>query len=409
MRKLFLPILLLTALVLSGCEGMDLNGGKPHNVTVSVRIPELVVTRTAIDDALLAVKWQTGDCIGVASPSNVNYCFGIVPETAGSTAGSFSGAIAGKIQSAYYPYSTSAGTDATFASLSMPAIRTSESGTPDMRYDFMVSTLAEGSVKKGFSMSMVHKTALINFTVKPNTFLAGAQLQSLKLKVPQRELTGKFKLDLTDMNAPLAFTASADSIVINLTDSPAMPANASVSVPFFLNPAIAAGDSLHITLSTDKGEVFIDVKTATGLAAGGRLDYPLDIEALVKSGNADIPAELPIDIGSFTALTTPGVYNVSNISAIVPIVAYHEVEDQYAVYTSGNYTYYRLLNFTAGYMLIASVPKAPTPGTFVSLKTDKVGIPEIPAATGQVRCVAVTTDLGWYLDETNHLGYVLAR
>lgn len=410
MKRLFLPILLLAALVISGCEGMGLNGGSPKNVSVTVRISELTPTKTEIGDNGLAVKWQTGDCIGVASATDINYCFSITPESSGQASGIFTGTITGHIQSAYYPYSTSTGSEAGVAVLTMPAIRTSESGVVDMHNGFMVSTNAEGSAKKGFSMTMAQKSALVNFTVKPNTFLAGTNLQSLKLKVKERELSGKFKLDLTDIATPLTFSASSDSVVINLSDTPAMVAGSTVSVPFFVNPAIAAGDSLHVTLMTGKGEVIIGVKADKGLTAGARLDYTLDIDALVKSGDAVIPAAAPISAGAFAEFTTPGVYDLSNIEAITPILSYKEGDDQYALYTSGSYSYFRILNFQAGYMLFVSTPKTVVPGsTTVSLKTDNAGLSQVPVSTTQVRCLAATTQMGWFVDEANRLGYIVLR
>ena len=409
MKKLFLPILLLAALVLSGCEGMELNGGKPRNVSVTVRISELTPTKTTIDDNQYSVKWQSGDCIGVYAKDALNYCFAITEESAGQASGTFTGSIAGNIVAAYYPYTTSAGGDANAATVSMPAIRTSASGEVDMHYNFMVSTNAEGSAKKGFTMTMVQKAALLNCTVKPNNFLAGAHLHSLKIKVNQRELSGKFKMDLTDLDAPLTASAATDSTVINLTDTPEMPAGTTVSIPFFLNPAIAAEDSLHITLSTDKGEVFIGIKAGKELKAGARMDCPLDIDALVKAGDAHIPADTPIASGAFAALTTPGVYDVSDLESVVPILTYKEGEDQYALYSSGTYAYYRILNLRAGYMLFISVPKTVVAGTLVSLKAENVGLSHVPSTTSQVRCIAVTTEMGWFLDEANRIGYVLER
>ena len=407
MKRLFLPILLLAALFASGCEG--LNGGSPKNVSVTVRISELTPTKTEMGDNGLAVKWQVGDCIGLASASDINYCFSITPESAGQASGIFAGTITGNILSAYYPYSTSAGSEGSAAKLNMPAIRTSESGVPDMHNCFMVSTHAEGSARKGYSMTMAQKSALLNITVKPNSFLAGTTLQSLKLKVKQRELSGKFSLDLTDIAAPLAFSAASDSVVINLTDTPALTAGESVAVPFFVNPAIAAGDSLHITLMTGKGEVIIGIKAAAGLTAGARLDCPLDIDALVKAGDATIPAETPIATGVFAELTTPGVYDITDITSISPILMYKEGDDQYALYNSGSYSYFRILNFNSGYMLFVSTPRNVTPGTNISLKTDNVGVAGVPAATLQARCVAVTSQTGWFVDETNHLGYIVLR
>ncbi len=409
MKKLFLPILLLTALVISGCEGMGLGGDATRLVAVTARISELTPTRTTIGDNLLSVKWKSGDCIGVSGKSAVNYCFGILAESDGQTSGVFEGSIAGNITSAYYPYSTSAGKDATAAELTMPALRTITSGEVDMRYDFMVSTNPEGSPKKGYTMTMVQKSALLNCTVKPNTYLVGASLQSLKIKVPQRELAGKFKMDLTDMDAPLAFTASSDSVVITLSNAPEMVSGSSVSIPFFLNPAIAEGDSIHITLVTDRGNVFIDLKAEKTLAAGTLTEYALDIETLVKNEKAHIPGAEPISAGTFPDLTLPGVYNVSDINNITPIVTYRENIDQYAVYTSGSYSYYRILSFQGGYLLVISTPKSPVPGALVSLTSDNVGLSHVPASTSQVRCVSVTSTMGWFIDEANRLGYILPR
>ncbi len=409
MKKLFLPVLLLTALVISGCEGMGLSGGSTRLVSVTARISELTPTRTTMGDNLLSVKWQTGDCLGVSGKSAANYCFGLLNESDGQASGLFEGTIAGNIESAYYPYSTSAGNDATAATLSMPSLRTIASGEVDMRYDFMVSTNAEGTPKKGYTMTMVQKSALLHFTVKPNTYLVGASLESLKLKVPQRELSGKFKLDLTDMDAPLAFSASSDSVVITLSDSPEMASGTSVSIPFFLNPAIAEGDSIHITLGTSRGEVYIDLKADKTLAAGAMMEFPLDIDALVKAEKARIPGAEPVSAGNFPDLTLPGVYNVSDIDNITPIITYRENMDQYAIYVSGSYSYYRLLSFQGGYLLVVSTPKSPVPRSLVSLKSDNVGLSHVPASTSQVRCVAVTSSMGWFIDEANRLGYILPR
>jgi hypothetical protein len=313
------------------------------------------------------------------------------------------------VLAAYYPYSTSAGADFSAAKLTMPEIRTAESGVPDARYGFLVSTMAEGSPRKGYTMTMVHKSALLNFTVKPNTFLAGSALQKLKIKVPQRELAGKFKLDLTDMNAPLTFTASSDSIVITLSDAPTLVAGTTVSVPFYLNPAIAAGDSLHLLLNTSKGEVYINLKADKALVAGARLDIALDIDALVKAGKAEIPADLPIEVSAFTALSTPGIYDLSNMESITPVVAYTKIHDQYGVYTSSSEYAFRIMSFQAGYMVNITAPRTSAAGTLVTLKVSSVGLPEVPTANLQVRCVAVGTDRAWFIDEANLKGYVIAK
>ncbi|MBQ6437018.1 MAG: hypothetical protein IJK20_01005 [Bacteroidales bacterium] len=409
MKKRFLPILLVAALVICGCEGMGLSGGSPRDVSVTIRIPELTATRTAIADNLLSVKWAEGDCIGVAGKNSANTCFALTPESAGQPSGTFTGSIAGNIVSAYYPYSTSAGTDASVAELAMFVTRTGVSGTPDMHYNYMVSTLAEGTPRKGFTMTMVQKAALLNFTVKPNKFLAGGHLNSLVVRVPQRELAGRFKMDLTDAAAPLAFVNSADSVVINLSDSPEMKTGGTISVPFFLNPAVAVGDSLHIILGSDRGQVFVDLKADKALAAGAQLTIPLDIEALVDAGKARIPLDSPDAPGIFATLTTPGVYDASNPDAIVPIVTYKPGEDQYALYTSGQYRYYRIQNFHAGYMVYASTPTAATMGQTVSLKSDNVGFPQIPAATSEVICVNVNSTMGWFYDKNTRLGFILPR
>ena len=103
------------------------------------------------------------------------------------------------------------------------------------------------------------------------------------------------------------------------------------------------------------------------------------------------------------------MYDVSSIEEITPILTYREGDDQYALYTTGSYSYYRILNLQAGYMLYVSTPKTVTPGASVSLKTDNIGLSHVHASTSQVRCVAVTSQMGWFLDEANHLGYVVLR
>ena len=407
MKKRFLPILLLAALAASGCEGLNLGSGSARDVTVGIIITELIDTRTGIADNLLSIKWSADDCIGVASKTDVNTCFSLNPESVGQRDGIFTGTITGNVESAYYPYSISAGNDPTVAELAMLVTREGEIGVPDMKYNFMVANHAEGSARKGFSMTMVPKTALLNLVITPNDFLHGGHMKSLRIIVPQRELAGRFKMDLTDLAAPLSAVNSADSVVINYAAMYTMIGT--ISVPFFVNPAIAAGDSLHITLGTTKGPVYIDIKADKALEAGKKMDIQLNIRDLVEAGKAVIPADVPDSPGFLSTLTTPGVYDISNHESIVPIFTYTPGSDQYALYSSGQYSYYRILNFQTGKMIYISTPKDVVAGASVSLKTENVGLPQVPAFTGQVTCVAVNSNMGWFFDSVNHLGYIVAR
>ena len=143
--------------------------------------------------------------------------------------------------------------------------------------------------------------------------------------------------------------------------------------------------------------------------AGSRLDFPLDIDALVKAGKAEIPADLPIEVSAFTALSTPGIYDLSNMDVITQIVAYTKGQDQYGIYTSSSEYSFRIMCFQAGYMVTLSAPRTSATGTMVTLKVSSVGLTEVPDASLQVRCVAVGTDRAWFIDEANKKGYVIAK
>ena len=99
MKKLFLPIL-AGLLFLTGCSD-PLNDGKPREVAITVTVPAFG-TRSEIADDLTAVKWATGDCIGVATNVVYNYCLGLDASTAGTPEGVFRGTITNGVQSVYF-------------------------------------------------------------------------------------------------------------------------------------------------------------------------------------------------------------------------------------------------------------------------------------------------------------------
>ena len=407
MKKLFFPVLLGLLLMTAGCSD-PLNDGKPREVTITVTTTGFG-TRTAIADDLTAINWELGDCIGVATNVVYNYCLGIDGGTLNGPVGLFKGTVTNGIQSVYYPYATSIGSDPAAAIFSIPAKLDVQSGKLDMKYNYMVGTHVEGTPKKGYTTTLVPKMAIARFTVKPNDFLDGAVLNRMKVKVPGRSLSGKFSVSRADQSAPATMTEAIDSILLTVTDKPTLTAATPASLVSFVCPGVTAGDSIHITLNTDRGDVFIDTKISTGFAEGMVSDVMLDIDLLKEAGDAEIPGDSPIASSDFVKLMVPGVYDLTNMKDIKTLVAYEDVRDQYALYTSGSYLYYRLVSLSTGRAIYVSTPKTVVIGTTVSLKTDNVGIPAIPAATTDVMCVLLTDKLGWFYDETNKLGYVLLR
>lgn len=407
MKKTLITVLGIALFAFTGCED-PFTDGKPHDAVLTVTLPGLE-TRTAVAEDAQTLLWSENDCIGVATATVSNYCFGVDAATVGKTAATFRGNIVGGPQSVYYPYSTSAGADVSKAALSMPAIQSLRSNELDMKYNFMVGVAPEGDFKKGFNVTLQHKMALLEVSVKPNEYLTDAQLKSFRIQVPGRTLAGKFTLDRTDASTPLEFSAASDTLVLSFLDKPALPQDGSVTFSSFLNPGIAAGDSLHIVLKTDKGEAYVDITADEAFAAGGRHLLELDIAALVESKKCRIPADSPIVISAFTEISVPGVYDLSNPDEIREIIAYKEGQDQYALYNSGSYAYYRLLNFSLGYMIYVSTPKTVLSGTAVTLKTENVGLPQIAAVNRSVQCVKVTDKMGWFQDLTDNIGYILLR
>ena len=406
MKKLLFPVL-AGLLFLAGCSD-PLNDGKPREVTITVTAPSFG-TRSEIADDLTAVKWATGDCIGVATNVVYNYCLGLDGTSAGTPVGIFRGTITNGVQSVYFPYATTIGSDPASATFSLPSTLTVESGKLDMKYNFMMGTHPTGTPKKGYEIALVQKMAIVRFIIKPNDYLEGAKLNKLKFKVPGRGISGKFSLSRADETAAATFTAPADSLQLTVSDKPELKAASPVQVVTFVCPSAVANDSLHIAMNTSAGDVFVDITMPAALTEGGICDVNLDIEALRDAGKVEIPADAPIASSDFVKLLVPGIYDVSNMKDIKTIVAYKEVEDQYALYTSGSYRYFRIVNMNAGYAVYVSVPADLVVGTSVSLKSENVGLPAIPQATQDVQCVLLTDSLGWFYDSTNNIGYVLLR
>ena len=406
MKKLFLPIL-AGLLFLTGCSD-PLNDGKPREVAITVTVPAFG-TRSEIADDLTAVKWATGDCIGVATNVVYNYCLGLDASTAGTPEGVFRGTITNGVQSVYFPYATSIGSDPASATFTLPAALTVESGKLDMKYNIMLGTHPTGTPKKGYQIALIQKMAIVRFIVKPNDFLEGSKLDKFKFKIPGRGVSGKFSLSRADETAPATFTTPADSLVLTISDKPQLKAASPVQVVAFVCPSAAAKDSLHIKMTTDKGDVFVDITMPDDLKEGSVCDIELDIAALKEAGKVEIPADSPIASSDFIKLLTPGIYDLSDMNQIKTILAYKEGSDQYALYTSGNYLYYRIVNLNAGYAVYVSTPKTVVLGTSVSLKSENVGLSAVPQTTQSVQCVLLTDTMGWFYDADNNLGYVLLR
>ena len=407
MKKLLFPILLGLLLMTAGCAD-PLNDGKPRDVTITVTAAGYG-TRAEISDDLKTVSWTLGDCIGVATNVVYNYCLTIDGGTLNGSTAVFKGTITNGVQSVYFPYTTSIGSDPSAAAFSIPSTMNVTGGKLDAKYNYLVGTHAEGTPKKGYTISVVPKMAILRFTVKPNEFLDGAALNRLKFKIPERSVAGKFSISRTDQAAPITVTAGIDSILMTVTDKPVMTAASPARVLTFVCPGVTAGDSLHITLNTDRGDVFIDMTTPVAFTEGEVSEIELDIAKLKEDGKAEIPGDSPIATSDFVNLLVPGVYDLTDLKNIKPIVTYAEVENQYALYTAGSYLYYRLVDLNAGRAFYASTPKAPVIGTTVSLKSESVGIPAIPVATSDVLCVLLTDKLGWFYDDARKLGYVLLR
>ena len=342
MRRI--PILAALLLLAAGCQNRNpLDGEQPlplETGTVTILAPAAnALSRTSLREeaGTYNVYWTLGDSIGVFSASTANAKFSLNEKGGGTVA--FQGAVSGAPQYAYYPYCPTAGSDPAAVALTLPATQTQAAATgtpatrqPNMAYDVKAG-IQEGAVTaNGYPFSFTQKLTLVHFIITPDATLDGGTLQSVSLQVADKKLAGDYTLDVTSAgNAPVFGGEASDLVTLAFADTPALAAGTPVDGWMFINPDIAADESLVIVITTDRYSVTTLSATAPAAFVRGALyEVAMDIAALRAAGKVSVQLLQQWD----ELVSAPGLYALSP-EAVTPVHEYIRFEDQYGYKTSG--------------------------------------------------------------------------
>jgi hypothetical protein len=344
-----LVLLSLLVLLAAGCKrGNSIDAGQPTPVELeaaTILAPSSnAMTRTALreETGTYNVYWELADSIGVFSEGTDNAKFTLNEKGGGTVA--FQGATIGAPQYAYYPYASTAGADPTAVALTLPADQTQAAPAglpatrqPNMAYDVKVGIQTGEPTSAGYPFVFTQKLSLIHFVITPNATLDGEALQSISLQVAGKRLAGDYTLDVTAAgNAPVFGVGASDLVTLAFADTPALTAGTPVDGWMFINPDIAADETLTIRIVTDNYRVTTLSATASAAFARGALyEVAMDIDALLDASKVSLTLIRTWD----ELASAPGLYALTP-SSVTPVHGYARFEDQYGYKTSGgNYSF----------------------------------------------------------------------
>ncbi|MBR4660186.1 MAG: fimbrillin family protein [Bacteroidales bacterium] len=312
------------------------------------------LTRTTLrqDGDTYNIYWALNDTIGVFSSGSNNAQF--VLSEIGDVA-AFRGLLAGEPTCAYYPYAAGSGNDPTALSMNLPALQEQTGEGPNMAYDLKSGQRLGGSAQAGYTFTFAQKLTLLRFTLTPNAALSGDLLYSITISAPSgRRLAGDYTLDITSAEAVPAFAeeGASNQVTVSFAAKPQLSSGIPVVGYVFINPDIAKGDSLLITIDTDCHTVTTLSATAgDAFVRGAIYEIGLNIATLLSQDKI----EINLKDSWANNVSAPGYYTISGTAA-TPVHQYEPFKDQYAWSTTVNSCSFRIQSMKKGMLTKMTVP-----------------------------------------------------
>lgn len=361
MSRIFLltGILLLLA---AGCRSTEsieqLQSGRRsgcNDVTILAPLSnDLTRTTLGQDGDTYNIYWALYDTIGVFSSvsDNAEFVLSSIDDVA-----AFRGTLAGEPTCAYYPYAAGAGNNPKALSMNLPAEQVQSGSDPNMAYDLKTGQRLGGDAQEGYTFTFAQKLTLLRFTLTPNAALSGDLLSSITISAPSgRRLAGGYTLDITSAGAAPSFAeaGASNQVTVSFSDTPQLSSGTSVVGYVFINPDIAKGDSLLITIDTDCHTVTTLSATAgEAFVRGAIYEIGLNIATLLLQDKIVVtPKNTWANI-----VSAPGYYTLTGTTA-APVHQYEPCKDQYAWSTTVNSCSFRIQSMKKGMLTKMTVPQA---------------------------------------------------
>ena len=315
--------LLALSLFFGACQQEMLQENYPDgSITILARTDGEMKTRTCVDGSAsggtVGILWTPDDCIGVyGSEGTVNAKFassstGAVPEA------EFSGTLPSGEEPAYAYYPYSADNDVSDASAVRGTLnleQTFDFTEGKLESDYKVGTPTFFSIDGSrYEFTFTHLFSLLKFDIDATgSALEGDRLESITLSLPSgRRLGGDFTFDVTSGDVTWAGTResanegtpeSANEIVMNWSDTPALENGASYTGYITCAPDIHAGDEIRVTILTSRFKAEFVRKALVDFQANTCYTFPLSLE---RFGDMEVTARPVITSFSFTAGANEG-------------------------------------------------------------------------------------------------------
>lgn len=260
---------------------------------------ELASVRTHIAEDGFKVLWSKGDKIGVVLADDSIVPFTLQDAYAGKAVGCFEGNLAAgaEVKSAIYPYSASGVTIAREQSVASTSTEISSG-------DVAVATYENGK------LNFTSKVALLAVSFKniDGSMIAGKKIQSVKVTGNQKDYSGGFTYNTSDVTAALTKGATYPEVSLKFTDEPTLSTD--VKGYLAVNPIIAQNDEISIFVKAADEWYHYNTVVKTAMVAGTRYNLPIDAAQLKKT----IHVDWAYHIGGYSATgNSPAIDDNGNV------------------------------------------------------------------------------------------------
>lgn len=296
----------------------EVQTSQPAKQTITAYIEETAITKSCITSDLegqteVPVLWSPDDALGVFTDaqennirySNTNHKSNVEVATFASET-----TVSGTPEYAYYPYSTSAGTDRTALKGSVPQTQTMNTITGmipgDYKFGVHASTTSSGSQ---FRFTHLFSPIRVKFDGS-NTALANDRLIGIDLTVTRNgaavPVCGDFTFNATDGSYTVGNTSN--KVTFDWPGHPTMETAKHGYATIF--PEIKAGDNLDFTIRTSAHTATLSVTAKVDFKPNTVYTFPLTFSN--SSSNMTVTERTNVTSGAFTVAT----YNIDGLPNI---------------------------------------------------------------------------------------------
>lgn len=356
MQQLSKSIIIACSLIFVGAcqaERLDTPTWVGEGLPVEISAKTSLDTRTSLADMgdMSAFRFNGGDRIGFfAEDIQTNLAF----QCADAGVGSFTGCLDTATEEqreyhssmryfAYYPYSSSAGTEASALKGTLPSI---QSASFDSNADYLVADIVEDVYdindfpKLSFTFSH-HLFAIVKLSITNSSDeLADEKILSIGLKSSGSVLAGSFTFDITHPGNDVIFSAEPTElsngvmVCYDVSDRPILDVGKTHVVYAVVNAADFASGTLKMVVETTNYHFSIETKKDISLSKNQVTVFPTvdvsDSEKVLQSSNHFLSFSLSDGVKEYSAFEineTAVRIHVPNSTDLSSMTAYFTVRD----------------------------------------------------------------------------------